>query len=99
MPRLPRKDTIPRSQTGPIRLPTRGISSIKLVDDVNIFRISQNDVSNPPTAAQITTALGAPSGLHDGVAGIVDDAGGGTAVWLCIAKGSAWWYELLTKAV
>lgn len=99
MPRLPRKDTIPRSQRGPVRLPARGISSAKLVENISIFLLSDNNVSSPPTSAQIITALGTASILNDGMAGIIDDAGGGTAVWLCVVKNSSWWYEALTKAV
>jgi len=80
-------------------MPARGMSGTKLAENYTPYRISNNDVSSPPTAVQLTAALGTASGLAEGIAGIVDDAGDGTAVWLCIVKSDAWWYELLTKAV
>jgi hypothetical protein len=61
--------------------------------------VSDDNVASPPTDAELDTAFGTAANLYDGFVGIVDDAGAGTAVWLCIVKNSAWWYEQLTKAV
>lgn len=61
--------------------------------------VSTDDVSNPPTDAQLDTAFGTPAERGEGFIGIVDDNDVGTTIWLCIVTGSAWWYEQLTKAV
>ena len=57
-----------------------------------------DDVASPPTDAELDTAFGQPGTLGDGFVGVLDDAGAGTTVWLCVAMNSAWWYEELTKA-
>lgn len=61
--------------------------------------LSNDNVSNPPTAAELTTAFGAFTDLPDPFLGIVDDAGAGTTVWLVVAVNSTWHYEGLTLAV
>lgn len=61
--------------------------------------VSDANVSSPPTDAELDAAFGDASTLYDGFAGLVDDNGAGTAVWLVYVKGSAWWYEQLTVAV
>ena len=61
--------------------------------------VDASNVSNPPTAAELTAAFGDPATLAHGTVRLVDDAGAGTAVWLVCAVNGAWWYELLTKAV
>ena len=58
-----------------------------------------DDVSSPPTDAELDTAFGQPGTLGDGFIGILDDNDAGTTVWLCVAMNSLWWYEQLTKAV
>lgn len=61
--------------------------------------LSNDDVSDPPTDAQLDSAFGTPSMIGNGFVGVLDDAGAGTKVWLCVAKNSRWWYEELTAAV
>jgi hypothetical protein len=61
--------------------------------------MSNDDVSNPPTDAELDTAFGTPATVGDAFLGIVDDNAAATNVWLCVAKNSAWWYVALTKAV
>ena len=67
--------------------------------DAIIPHLSDDNVSNPPTDAQLDTAFGVPTTLPDPFLAIVDDAGAGITVWLCVATNSAWYYEQLTKAV
>lgn len=61
-----------------------------------MLTFSTNNVSNPPTKAEIDAAFGArPSGWI----GFIIDAGGSGVVWLCIrSQSSNWYFELLTKA-
>ena len=58
-----------------------------------------DDVSDPPTGQELDAAFGTPVAVGDGFVGLVDDNGGGTKVWLCIALNGKWWYEELTDAV
>ena len=69
------------------------------IDDSPILRISTNNVSNPPTAAEITAAFDSPANLSDGWAGIIDDNNAVTTVWLVTVVSGSWFYELLIKAV
>jgi hypothetical protein len=60
---------------------------------------ADDNVSNPPTNAELDTAFGTPAAVGDGFVGVLDDAGGSASVWLCVSDGTEWWYEGLTKAV
>ncbi len=60
--------------------------------------VSENNVSNPPTNAQLDTAFGQPEDLGDGFIGVVFDNGGTTAVWLCVVALTTWQYERLSTA-
>lgn len=57
--------------------------------------ISTDDVSNPPTDAELTIAFG---WQPDGFTGLVDDNDAGTTVWKVWRAASKWWYEGLTAA-
>lgn len=60
-------------------------------------QISTDNVTTP-TDAEIDTAFGTPATVGAGFIGIIDDAGAGTAVYLCVSDGTNWWFESLTKA-
>ena len=64
-----------------------------------INAIREDNTANPPTDAQLDTAFGTPAQVGDGFMGLLDDNGAGTAVYLCVARNSAWWYAAMTKAV
>lgn len=49
-----------------------------------------DNVSNPPTDAELNTAFGNAADLPEGFVGIVDDSGAGIAVWLCIQSNNDW---------
>ena len=61
-------------------------------------RVATDNVSSPPTDAQLDTAFGSPATLGEGFVGLVDDNGAGTTVWAVFVVNGAWWYEGLTKA-
>ena len=67
--------------------------------DVSKAVVAKDDVSSPPTDAELDTAFGDPATLGAGFTGLLDDNNAGTAVWLCYVVAGAWWYEALTKAV
>ena len=71
-----------------------------LATSKQVLRIpsSNDNVSDPPTDAELDSAFGTPSMVGNGFIGVLDDAGAGSKVWLCIAKNSKWWYEELTAA-
>ena len=58
-----------------------------------------DNVSDPPTDAELDTAFGTPATVGEGFVGLVDDGNAEATIWLCAAIGSTWWYEELTKAV
>ncbi len=66
--------------------------------DIRIEEVSDVDVSNPPTAAELTAIFGTPASRGDGFIGLVDDNGAGTAVYMIVAKDTNWWHTLMTKA-
>ena len=67
--------------------------------DVSKAVVATDDVSSPPTDAELDTAFGDSATLGAGFTGLLDDNDAGTAVWLCYVVAGAWWYEALTKAV
>jgi len=60
---------------------------------------SVDNVSNPPTDAELDTAFGTPAALGAGFIGILDDNSGDTDVWLCYTSDTSWYYLKGTKAV
>ena len=56
---------------------------------------SESDVTDPPTSAELTSAFG---GQSDGFIGVLDDAGGGTDVWLCVVTINGWYTIQVTAA-
>lgn len=66
----------------------------------NSAPLSTNDVTNPPSDAELDAAFGDAASLAlDPYIAIIDDAGATTTVWLCVATNGAWFYTQLTKAV
>lgn len=85
---VPTDESTGSEKRTPLVVPEGRIASVVLV--------SKNNVSNPPTDAQLTTAFGY---RQVGFMGIVIDAAGAGLVWIVVKSTSnLWWYELLTKA-
>ncbi len=63
---------------------------------------STDNISTPPTDAELDTAFGDPSDLTPGFIGVVDDGGAGAeaTTYICWTTGTAgeWFYALGTKA-
>lgn len=60
-----------------------------------------DNVSNPPTDAELDAALGAPSAVGEGYIAIVDDNDAGANVYLVVSTGTdadKWWILTLTQA-
>lgn len=68
---------------------------------LSTVKFSTDNVTDPPTDAEIDAAFGTPATVGSGFLGVIDDnAGGGSGdVWACFSNGSAWFYVGLTKAV
>lgn len=60
--------------------------------------VSTADVSNPPTDAELDSALGTPAAVGAGYQCLLDDGGADTNVYLVVSNGTSWWYTALTKA-
>ncbi len=59
----------------------------------------QDNVSNPPSVTEITTAFDTPANVGEGYIGIINDNGVDSHVWFCLSTGSDWWYTSMTKAI
>jgi hypothetical protein len=64
---------------------------------------ASTNISDPPTDAQLDSAIGTPSDLCDGSTFPIyalDDAGNNTDVWIVGTNGTSWFYlGKMTKAV
>jgi len=77
-----------------LRRVEREIQDLRTHEDFSVT-LSEDNVSNPPTDAQLDSAFGT---VFDGFVGLVYD-GAGTTVWLCVYLASAWWTVELTEAL
>lgn len=59
---------------------------------------STANVSNPPTDAELDSALGTPAAVGAGYQCLLDDGGADTNVYLVVSNGTSWHYVALTKA-
>ena len=57
-----------------------------------------DDVSNPPTDAELDTAFGLPATKGDNFIGLLDDNVADANLWMCVPNGTSWWYAAMTKA-
>jgi hypothetical protein len=76
----------------------RVVASLARVESAGGAPIAADNVSNPPTDAQLDTAFGTAANISGGMFKLVDDAGLSSAVWGAVPIGSFWWYWQLTKA-
>ncbi len=60
--------------------------------------VSTDDVTDPPTDAELDSAFGTPATLGAGFVGILDDNSADTDVWLCYTSDTSWFYLQGTKA-
>lgn len=60
--------------------------------------VSTANVSNPPTDAELDSALGTPASVGAGYQCLLDDNGADTNVYLVVSNGTSWHYVALTKA-
>jgi hypothetical protein len=56
-----------------------------------VTKYSENNVSTPPTGAEMNTAFGNSSEVTDGFIGILNDAGADARVYTCLAVGDGKW--------
>lgn len=60
--------------------------------------IHTDDVSAPPTDAELDAAIGTPADVGAGYVALLDDNGAGDAMYLIASDGTNWWHAALTKA-
>lgn len=61
--------------------------------------VSTDDISTPPSDAELDVAFGTPGDVGEGFVGVVNDGGAGTNVYIVFSDGSYWWHAAMTKAV
>ncbi len=84
------------------RFPRIRVSSISDANGnpVNSVAHSTDDVTVPPTSAELVTAFGSASAKGAGFTATLDDNGAGTTVYIIVSDGTDWFYSAaLTKAV
>jgi hypothetical protein len=57
-----------------------------------------DNVSDPPTDAEITAIFGDPEDMPNGARIFIDDAGAGSKLWEVVPINENWWYKEWTKA-
>lgn len=57
-----------------------------------------DDVSDPPTDAELDGIYGTPATVGAGFHSAIDDDGAGAKVWRVWSDGTNWWYSEMTKA-
>lgn len=57
-----------------------------------------DNVSDPPTTAELNSALGSASTVGAGYMALLDDNNAGSDVYLCVSTGSNWGYVKMTLA-
>lgn len=76
---------------------------LKTVSQLSVLEqgtpVYEFNVSNPPTAAELDTGIGAAASLPPGFEAFVDDAGAGVTVWRVAVVNGLWWYEQWALAV
>lgn len=60
---------------------------------------SNDDVSTPPTDAELDTAFGTPATVGFGFVGVLNDNGADSNAYLCFSTGSSWFYAVGTLAI
>jgi hypothetical protein len=71
----------------------------EMQDGIDRFPVFTDDVSNPPTDAELDSAIGTPADKGAGYKAIVDDNGAGANVYLVVSDGTNWWHQALTKSI
>jgi hypothetical protein len=66
---------------------------------VGMLPVSTDNVTNPPTDAELDTAFGTPAAVGAGFTALLDDNGAGANVYHVASDGTNWWYIAMTKAV
>ena len=57
-----------------------------------------DDVSSPPSDAELDTAFGEPAAVGDGFLAVLDDNDADSAMYIVASNGTSWWYAAMTKA-
>lgn len=86
-----------------VRLDTNGISfldggSLRVGGDIT-QTVHTDDVSNPPTDAELDSIFGVPATVGAGFTAYIDDNNAGTNVYQVTSNGATWWTLTATVAV
>jgi len=65
----------------------------------SVKRIAVDNVSNPPTDAELDTLFTSPAAVGKNFEIYIDDNNADSNVYRVMSNGTSWWYDTLTKAV
>lgn len=66
---------------------------------VKYLQLKENNISNPPTDAELDAIYGTPATVGKGFTSVINDNAASANFYLIISDGSSWWYFAGTKAV
>lgn len=67
------------------------VARLRQIEEIEkLCSVSTANVSEPPTSGELDAIFGTEATLPEGICGIVDDNGAGTAVWLNYVVNSVW---------
>jgi len=72
---------------------------VNLVNKIVEIHYHTDNVSNPPTDAELDAAFGTPATVGSGFVAILNDAGAGAHVYLVASTGAAWYHVEFTLAI
>jgi hypothetical protein len=82
----------------PVEELRRRIADLEAVEAIRYISLAENNVSNPPTLAQLTSIFGTPAAVGKGFTAYINDNGAGTNFYLIASDGTNWWIFSGTKA-
>lgn len=84
---------------GPVDELRQRVEQLEGIEGINYLKLSEANVSNPPTAAQLTALFGTPATVGKGFTSLINDNGAGANFYLVSSDGSNWWIFSGVKAV
>jgi len=75
-----------------------GVDLRQFINTPGYVDVWTDDISNPPTDAELDSIYGTPAAVGAGFTAYIDDNGAGTAFYQVASDGNNWWYTTFTKA-
>lgn len=75
------------------------IAQLEGTEGIKYLTLSEGNVSNPPTDAQLDSLFGTPAAVRKGFTSVINDAGLGSNFYMVVSDGTKWWVFTGTVAV